>query len=99
MLWAGEYAEKAAEAQLKSVLRLSRRQIGKDRLSADNELQFGDQIDDELSMLAKRLGQRAPPRRHFRFALDQDLTDQGLEGLCERRIGNVALVLVELPRR
>ena len=33
------------------------------------------------------------------FALDKDLTDQGLESLCQSRIGNVAFVLVELTRR
>ena len=36
---------------------------------------------------------------HFRFALDEDLADQGLEGLCEGRIRDVALVLVELACR
>src|SRR6266478_6724483 len=36
---------------------------------------------------------------HFRFALDEDLTDQGLESLCQGRVGNVALVLVELAGR
>src|ERR1700728_3427268 len=33
------------------------------------------------------------------FALDKDLTDQGLESLCQSRIGNVAFVLVEFTRR
>ena len=36
---------------------------------------------------------------NLRFALDQDLTDQRLEGLCQGRIRDVALVLVEFARR
>ena len=36
---------------------------------------------------------------HLRFALDEDLTDQGLESLCQRRVGDVALVLIELAGR
>ena len=35
----------------------------------------------------------------FRLALGEDLPDQGLEGLRQRRIGDVALVLVELAGR
>ena len=40
-----------------------------------------------------------PPLAHLRFALDEDLTDQGLEGLCQGRVRDVALVLVELAGR
>src|SRR6267378_2646299 len=36
---------------------------------------------------------------HLRFALDEDLTDQRLESLCQRRIRDVALVLIELAGR
>src|SRR6266478_6949985 len=36
---------------------------------------------------------------HLSFTLDEDLTDQGLESLCQGRVGNVALVLVELAHR
>src|ERR1700733_8477258 len=36
---------------------------------------------------------------HLRFALDEDLTDQRLESLCQRRIWDVALVLIELAGR
>src|SRR5260370_28279077 len=35
----------------------------------------------------------------LRFALDEALTDQGVEGLCQRRVRDVALVLVELAGR
>ena len=81
---------------MKSVLRFLRRQVGNGRLFPDDELQLGNEIDDQLSVRPERLCQGAPPLLHFRFALDEDLADQGLEGLCEGRIGDVALVLVEL---
>src|SRR3954451_9860356 len=99
MLPPGEYAKKTPEHRLKSVLRFSGRQLGDGRLFPDDEPQFGNEVDDVLSVRTERLCQGAPPLRHFRFTLDQDLADQGLEGLRERRIWNVALVLVELPCR
>src|SRR5580704_3245657 len=96
MLPPGEHAKKAPEHQLKSVLRFSRRQVGDGRLFPDDELQFGNEVDDDLCVRAKRLCQGASPLLHFRFTLDEDLADQGLEGLRQRRVRYVALVLVEL---
>src|ERR1700733_10136660 len=43
--------------------------------------------------------QRALPLGHFRLALGEDLTDEGLEGLRQSRVRDVALVLVELAGR
>ena len=40
-----------------------------------------------------------PPLVYFRFACDENLTDQRLESLCQGSVRNVALVLVELARR
>ena len=36
---------------------------------------------------------------HLRFASDEDLTDQALESLCQCRVRDIALVLVELAGR
>src|SRR5580692_5271102 len=36
---------------------------------------------------------------HLCFACDEDLTDQHLESLCQGRVRNVALVMIELARR
>ena len=99
MLGRGERAKEAPKHQLKSVLRFLRRQVGNGRLFPDDELQFGNEVDHQLSVRAERLCQGAPPLLHFRFALDEDLADQGLEGLCKGRIGDVALVLIELACR
>ena len=41
----------------------------------------------------------ASPPVHLGFALAEDLADQGLEGLGQGGVGDVALVLVELARR
>ena len=93
----GRRADEAPEYQLKSALRFLRRQFGNGWLFADDELHFGNEVDDQLPVRAERLRQSAPPLLNFRFALDEDLADQGLEGLCKGRIGDVALILIGLP--
>ena len=66
------------------------------RLLPDDELDFGDQVDNQLAIRPQRLQKRMPPAVHLGLALDQDLTHQRLECLCQRRVRYVALVLVEL---
>src|SRR5580704_12557170 len=99
MLRPGEHVQKTLEHQLKSILRFPWRQVWSRRLFADDELQLRNKVDDELSIRPERLFQVAPPGLHFRFAPDENLTDQRLEGLREGGVRNVALVLVELARR
>ena len=55
-----------------------------------------DQVDHELAVRAQRLQQRAAPAAQLRLALAEQLPDEALERLRQRRIGDVALVLVEL---
>src|SRR6266478_46834 len=74
----GERAEEPPEHQLETVLRILRRQVWNGRLFPNNELQLGDEVDDELAIRTQSLLKRVPPLVHFRFALDEDLTDQGL---------------------
>src|SRR5260370_493930 len=66
------------------------------RLLTDDEGKVRDEIDHELAVRAKRLLQSGAPSAHFRVALAEDLMDKTLEGLGQRRIGDVTLVLVEL---
>ena len=94
-----EYADESAEHQLKTALRFLRRKFRDRRLLADDELQFRDEIDHELSVRVQRLAQRVAPSAQLFFALTQEWTDEALKGLRERRIRNVSLVLVELARR
>ena len=58
MLLACEHAEEAPENHLEAVLRVLRRQVRDRRLFPDHELQFGNEIDDELTIRAQRLAQR-----------------------------------------
>ena len=99
MLRLGEHAEEPPEHQLKAVLRISRWQVWNGRLFPDNDLHLRDEVGNKLPTRTHRLRQGTPPLVHIRFALDEDLTDQSLESLCQGRVGNVALVLVKLARR
>src|SRR5258708_11138552 len=92
----GEHTEEAPEHQLEPMLRISRREFCDRRLFADDELHLRDKADDQLAVWPDRLRQGTPPLFHFRFALDDDLTDQSLEGLCQGRIRDVALRLLGL---
>src|SRR6202030_195275 len=95
----GEDAEEPAEHQLEPALRLLRRQLRDGRLDPDDELHLRDEADDKLAVRADRLRQGITPLFHLGFALDEDLTDQGLQGLRQGRVRDVALVLVELAGR
>ena len=95
----GERAEEPPEHQLEAVLRILRRQVWNGRLFPDDELHLRDEIDDELAIRTQCFLKSVPPMAHLRFTLDEDLTDQGLESLCQSRVRDVALVLVELAGR
>ena len=61
MLRPREDADEAPEHQLETALRVLRRKLRDRRLFADDELQFGDEVDHELPVRAQRLhaGRRA----------------------------------------
>ncbi len=99
MFWPGECSEETPEHQLETVLRILRRQVRNGRLFANDEFQLWDEVEDKLAICTQSLLNSAPPPFHFGFALDEDLTDQRLESLCQRRIRDVAPVLIELARR
>ena len=75
---------------------LLRRKLRDRRLLSDEELQFGDKVDHEPPVRAQRLAQRVAPAGQFGVALAQKRADQALKRLRQRRIGDVALVLIEL---
>ena len=52
---AREYPKEAPEHHLEAVLRFLRRQVRDRRLFADYELQFGNEVDHELTIRAQRL--------------------------------------------
>ena len=98
MLRARKHADEAPEHELEAALRILRRQVGQRRGLADDELDFGHQVHDEPCVRSQRLLQRLAPSRQLRLALREQRPDQTLEGLRQRRIRDVALVLVELAR-
>ena len=95
----GKHAEEPPEHQLEPILPVLRREFGNWRLLTDDESKLRDEIDHELAVRAKRLQQRGAPSAHLRVALAEDLMDKALEGLGQRRIGDISLVLVELAGR
>src|SRR5260370_8779079 len=99
MLRPGERAKETPEHHVEAVLRILWRQVWKGWLFPDDELHLGDEADDQLAVRADRLYQGRTPLAHFRFVLDESLTDQGPQGLCQGRVRDVALVLVEFARR
>src|SRR5580698_402228 len=96
MLWASEGAEKTAEYQLETAPGFLRRQFCHGWLFADDEFDFGYEIDHQLAIRPQRLQKGVPPMVHLGFARNQNLTYQHLECLCQRRVWYVALVLVKL---
>ena len=96
MLRPGEHAEQAAEHQLEAALGVLRRQLRHRWLRADQQLELGDEVEHELAVRAQRLPQRLAPRPQLGIALAQQRPDQALERLRQRRIGDVAFVLIEL---
>ena len=96
MLPAGEGAEETPEHQLKTAPRFLRWQFYHWRLFADDEFDFGYEVDHQLAIRPQRLQKNVPPMVHLSFARNQNLTYQHLECLCQRRVWYVALVLVKL---
>src|SRR4051812_43443922 len=98
MLRARERGEEVSKRRLKAAPRIVRWQVRHWRLLTDDELEFGDEADDQLTVWPQRFQQCVPPPAHVGFALDQYLTYQRLERLGQRRIWDVTLVEVELAR-
>lgn len=65
---------------------------------ADDQLEFGYELDHEPPVRPKRLAQCVAPAFQLGVALAQKAPDQSLERLSDRSVGNIALVLVELAR-
>ena len=98
MLGPGEHAKEPSEDQFEAALRGLGRKLRDRRLLANDELEFGEQIDHQLAVRTQRLPERIAPAAEFRFALREERTDQTLKGLGEGGIRDIAFVLVELAR-
>ncbi len=91
-----KHAEEPPEHHLEPVLGILRREFGNWRLLTDDERELRDEIDHQLAVRAKRVQQRGTPSAHLCVALAEDLIDKAVEGLGQRRIRDISLILVEL---
>jgi hypothetical protein len=92
----GEYGNESPEHELKTTLCLLRRKRRDRRSFADDELQFGDEIDHEPSVRAECLQKGMAPARQLGLALAEKRSHKALKRLRQRRIRDVAFVPVEL---
>src|ERR1700722_8275352 len=66
-----KHAEEPTENHLESVLCVLRRQLSDGRLFSDRELEFGNEVHDELAVRAQRLAQGILPPAKLRLTLAQ----------------------------
>src|SRR5580704_5742576 len=94
-----EGADESTEHELETALRLLRLEFRDRGLVSDDDLQFRDEVDDQSRVRAKRLRKCVAPNRQLGVALAEKRPDKAAKSLYQGRIGDVALVLVELSRR
>src|ERR1700722_13278078 len=99
MFRSGEHADKPPKHQLETSLRVLRRKLRDGRLVTDDELQLGNEIGHGPAVRAQRLDKSVAPTAKLDVALAEERPNKTLKSLGQRRIRNVALVLVELARR
>src|SRR4029077_18345001 len=88
-----------SQDQVEPASRILRRKIRNRRLVSNDERQLRDEIGNQTTVQTERFTQRIAPRRQIRFALAQQPSDEARKCLRECGVGNVAPVLIELPRR
>src|SRR5262245_3607811 len=91
-----EDADELSEHHLETPLRVLWRKLRNRQRLSDDELHFRNEIDNQSCIRSQRLPQCITPWREVRFVLPEQWPDQVLKGLCQRRVGYVALVLIEL---
>src|SRR5580658_1601201 len=96
MFGPGEYGNEAPENELETALRLLRLKLRNRRLVSDDDLQLGDEVGHEPGIRRERLQKRAAPDLQFGVALAEKRLYKALKCLYQGRIGNVALVPIEL---
>src|SRR5271165_2282587 len=98
VLWSGEDVEESPEYELETALCVLGRKFRDWWLLTEDQRYLGDQVHDELSIRAQRLLKSITPLAQLSVASGEKWPDQAVEGLGQRRVGNVAFVLVELAR-
>src|SRR4051794_31878665 len=93
-----EYLGEASEYQQEAILSVLWWKVRNRWLRTDYEFQFRDEVNNEQPIRVQRLPKLVAPSREFGPALNQQPADEALKCLRQRRIRDVALVLVELAR-
>src|SRR5580658_6380041 len=96
MLRSREYANKPTEYQSEAAQRILWRKLRDGRLPSYNKFQLRDEVDHQPSVRGQCLNKDRTPARQFRLARAEKRMDQAPKGLSQRRVGNIALVLIEL---
>ena len=99
MVRAREHADEPPQHHLETASRVLWSELRNRRLVSDDELELRDKVDHERPIRAQRLRQSVAPTIQLGVALAEKVPNQALKRLRERRIRDVALVLIELPRR
>src|SRR5215471_21809156 len=90
-----EDTNESAEHDLEPPLRALRRKLRDWRWLPNDQPHFRNEIHNQSCVGSQRLPQRITPRCKVSVALAEQRPDQALKGLCQSRVGNVALVLIE----
>src|SRR5215468_9414984 len=91
-----EDADELSKHQLETPLGVLWRKLGDRRRLSDDELHFRNEIHDQSCVRSECLPQCVAPRCKVRFALAEQWPDEALKRLRQRRVGDVALILIEL---
>src|SRR5689334_2651080 len=95
MLWPGECVDESTKDQMEPRLRVARRKFWYRRLLSDNHLQLRHQTDHQLSIRIQRLMKDMTPLAQLLFGLAQKWPYEALKCLGQRRIRDIALVLIK----
>ncbi len=99
MLRGAERGDEGVEHHPEAFLGLDRRQRRQRRLGPEEELGLRDDLRDQLPVRADRLGEAVPPDPLPLLAGGEQIGEHAPKRLGERRVGDVALAGVELPRQ
>ncbi len=93
-----EHADKPPKHKLETSLRVLWRKLRDGWLVTDDKLELGNEIGHEPAVRAERLQKGVAPTAQLGVALPEERPNKAVKSLGQRRIRNVALVLVELAR-
>src|SRR5262249_15675273 len=94
-----EDADELPKRELEAPLCVLWRNLRNRRRLSNDEPHLRNEIHNQSCVWSQRLPQLITPRCKVRFAFAEQRPDQALKGLCQRRVGNVAFVLIELAER